>query len=223
MKRLFFIAMSGILSLGIFSITACAEPRKHFTHEEDQKLIQLFQEFGDKNWNIIAEHMQNRTTRQCKDRYKNYLDEYIQKTIWTKDEDKLLLEKYNKLGERQSRISKFFKGTNSSQVRNRLIKLKKEEEKSLNKIKSSIILTLYTISKPEFDFKPTSKLDFKSNTEIDYFKFDDFEFNLLNNKINFFEYDHKYDWMKDICFSKDIKEQTEDYKKDQNCEQIANN
>ena len=93
--------------------------KKKFTNDEDEKLIKLVNKYGAKKWNSIALSMEGRTGRQCRDRYKNYLAPFINKSEWTLEEDMLLVEKFREYGPCWSKISKFFVGRTSSSLKNR--------------------------------------------------------------------------------------------------------
>ena len=125
--------------------------RRHkFTKEEDETLIQLFNQFG-KNWKIIAKGMNGLTPRQCRERYQDYLSPGIRNESWTPEEEKLLVEKFNEYGPKWTTIAKFFNARTDVNIKNhwtimnqRLEKSKKieiEKEKilkDLNKRKSRL-------------------------------------------------------------------------------------
>ena len=51
------------------------------------------------NWGDIASKMQTqRTAKQCRDRWQNYLRPGIKKGEWTRQEEKLIMQLYEKLG-----------------------------------------------------------------------------------------------------------------------------
>ena len=84
-------------------------PRKLFTLEEDQKLIELYGKYRD-NWKLISKEMKNRSVRQCKDRYYHYLSPFIMKREWTIDEDILLLLSIQKYGKKWKTLEFLFPG-----------------------------------------------------------------------------------------------------------------
>jgi hypothetical protein len=77
------------------------------------------------NWKIIARYVPNRTPRQCKERWSNYLQPAITSAQWTQLEDRVLHEKYNELGSKWMRIAKFFVNRTDAQVKNRFLVLKR--------------------------------------------------------------------------------------------------
>ena len=93
--------------------------RQVFTSYEDARLKLLVDQFGDNSWQLIAHYMPSRTPRQCRERYKGYLDNSIKNLPWTQAEDNLLIEKYQIFGRKWAKITKFFNGRSNSNVKNR--------------------------------------------------------------------------------------------------------
>lgn len=104
-----------------------------FSKQEDEKLMYLVKNCGKKlDWRTISLDMVGRTPRQCRERYMNYLDPRLVKSEWTREEDNLILNEYNKIGNRWQRISEMLCGRSASSVRNRIVFLLKLEKKKLN-------------------------------------------------------------------------------------------
>ena len=61
-----------------------------FTKEEDEKFIMLTQKYGTKNWSFISDFIEGRNSKQCRDRYSNYLIPVFFNCEWSKEEDELL-------------------------------------------------------------------------------------------------------------------------------------
>lgn len=93
--------------------------RKKFTEEEDKYLSKLVDEMGAKNWDLIAEKMPNRTARQCRDRYSNYLIPGFFNGEWSAEEDENLYRKYQEIGPRWTIIQKYFKNRSPNSLKNR--------------------------------------------------------------------------------------------------------
>lgn len=85
-----------------------AHPRSKFTKEEDELLKDLVANLGDNNWQVISSRMPGRNSRQCRERWQNYLCPEIINGPWTQEEDDLLVLKYNELGPSWKQISTFF-------------------------------------------------------------------------------------------------------------------
>ena len=47
--------------------------RVMFTKEEDEKIIKLVNEFGTHSWSLVASFFHCKSSKQCRDRYTNYL------------------------------------------------------------------------------------------------------------------------------------------------------
>lgn len=94
-------------------------PREKFTEQEDALLVKLVESSEIRNWVKIAEQMNGRTARQCRERYDGYLAPHVIKRDWTEEEDKLLLQKYAELGSKWATIATFFLGRTNTNVKNR--------------------------------------------------------------------------------------------------------
>lgn len=102
----------------MFSSNPNSPQRSRFTKDEDEKLKQLVSFKSPPNWNDIAKQMNNRTPRQCRERYANYLRPNLINGPWTKEEDNLLFDLYEKYGPRWSLISQSFKSRSSVNIKN---------------------------------------------------------------------------------------------------------
>lgn len=102
---------------------ANARKRCPFSKEEDELLLSLVQYYGlqSKNvWNVIAGQMKNRSVRQCRERYQLFLTNDVKKGIkWSKEEDNLLISKYQIFGTHWKRYEPFFDGRTSYNIKNR--------------------------------------------------------------------------------------------------------
>lgn len=93
--------------------------RSRFTKLEDELLKQLVESQQNPNWNEIAKQLKNRTARQCRERYNNYLRPNIINGQWTKEEDALLIDLFNKFGPKWALISQSFKSRSPVNIKNR--------------------------------------------------------------------------------------------------------
>lgn len=83
------------------------------------RLKMIVNHLGPKNWTVISSFMPGRTAKQCRDRYSNYLAPGIINSKWTDEEDALLYQIYNKLGNCWSNIQKFFPLRSANSIKNR--------------------------------------------------------------------------------------------------------
>ena len=93
--------------------------RVKFTQEEDDRLISLVEQYGVRNWKKISSLMRTRTTRQCRERYINYLSPTVTNGPWTNEEDLLLIQKVKEMGTRWAQISHYFTGRSDVNIKNR--------------------------------------------------------------------------------------------------------
>lgn len=98
---------------------SCKTHRQKFTSEEDQMLVHLVSIFGTHSWRRIAQQMSRRSTRQCRERYLNYLSPELKNGPWTYAEDQVLLKKVAEYGTCWSKISRFFESRSDINIKNR--------------------------------------------------------------------------------------------------------
>ena len=128
--------------------------KQKFTQSEDQKLQQLVKKYGQNDWKLIAEKMHNRTSRQCRERWKYYIKPALQQPNqmeWTKEEDSLLIQKMSEYGRKWSQIAKFFPFRTDINVKNRyhrLQRIKSRESIEKNSSSSSETFSEEEISRP---------------------------------------------------------------------------
>ncbi|EAY10330.1 Myb-like DNA-binding domain containing protein [Trichomonas vaginalis G3] len=104
-------------------------PKDKFTLAEDEKLRILVNALGDGNWKQISEYMITRTPRQCRDKYKNYLDPRINTGPWNKEDDEKLLNLVSAIGKKWSQIARNFIGRTDINIKSRYALLMRQEER----------------------------------------------------------------------------------------------
>lgn len=92
--------------------------KNKFSPEEDEELTRLVGIYGE-NWEIIVENMPGRNVRQVRDRWSSYLSPSINKGPFSREEDALLLEKFEELGPKWVKMTTFFKGRSDTALKNR--------------------------------------------------------------------------------------------------------
>lgn len=87
-----------------------------WTDDEDRSLIYLVSQ-GHKNWGQVALHMPGRTSKQCRERWNNYLDPTLKHEPFTSEEDILLVQLQKALGNKWAAISKLIPGRTENAVK----------------------------------------------------------------------------------------------------------
>lgn len=134
--------------------------KSKFTKEEDDKLRDLVNQYGIINWQIIADKMPKRNVRQCRERWNHYLTPQISNGEWSSEEDKLLLEKYEKYGNQWKFFEKFFPTRSSIHIRNRWRVLNRQQERLRRKDGSEISSPVKKSNVIEEIFPLASERDF---------------------------------------------------------------
>lgn len=123
-KKMFqLLALQNIAQIPKESGNAKPRSRSKFTPKEDEQLTFLVESIGvDIDWKAVAKKMPDRTPRQCKERWINYLAPNLDKSPWKEEEDQLLIKKYEELGPRWKLIAQSFPNRTEINVKNRMKK-----------------------------------------------------------------------------------------------------
>ncbi|CAL5084190.1 unnamed protein product [Urochloa decumbens] len=111
---------------------AAAKKDRHivsWSAEEDSVLRAQIALHGTDNWTIIAAQFKDKTARQCRRRWYNYLNSECKKGGWSREEDMLLCEAQKLLGNRWTEIAKVVSGRTDNAVKNRFSTLCKRRAK----------------------------------------------------------------------------------------------
>ncbi|KAI1280900.1 Transcriptional activator Myb [Halotydeus destructor] len=94
--------------------------RGRWTKEEDEKLKDLCQAYGEHNWSFIAAKFPDRSDVQCQQRWDKVVNPHLVKGPWTKEEDELVKQLVERYGPKKwTLIAKHLKGRIGKQCRER--------------------------------------------------------------------------------------------------------
>jgi hypothetical protein len=96
-----------------------------FTPEEDVHLLDLVDKHETTDWISISALMGDQNPRQCRERYKNYLNPKLCNRPWTPEEDALLENKVKQFGTKWNSIGRFFTRRSDISLRNRWMMIKR--------------------------------------------------------------------------------------------------
>ena len=118
--------------------------RMPWSEEEDKSIKSLVNKYGTRNWTLISNKMgQNRSGKQCRERWYNQLNPDMNKKDWTDKEEIILFSKQMQLGNKWADIASFLPGRTLTDIKNHFYsKLRKFIRKILNQINEENLFAL---------------------------------------------------------------------------------
>lgn len=160
-----------------------AVPRKSFSHAEDVILAQLVSKYGTEQWEAVAHFMGGRNARQCRERWRTFLNPGIVNGPWSHAEDELLIYLHRTYGPKWSKITKHFQGRSDLNVKNRWVRhlqlmnldyleshhTKSDVEKYSDPPKEEVVFI------PKIESSSPSEPDTVSLEDFNFFNYDQFD------------------------------------------------
>jgi hypothetical protein len=133
-----------------------------FTTEEDEIIFDFVDKFGSRRWERIESIIQTRTSRQCRERWNNFLSPTIVKKEWSFEEDRLLENLVSQYGKKWSKFVEYFPGRTNILIKNRFSLLMRHT-KTGKRIQNQILNEKINITSIHIDV--VGEVDFSDKTE----------------------------------------------------------
>jgi hypothetical protein len=134
-----------------------------WTKEEDRRLREAVEGMGAQKWTAIAAVVGDRTGKQCRERWTAHLNPELSVDPWTAEEDRLICELHNELGNQWSRIGRELNGRSANAVKNRFNYIKRRNlrvaKEARKKAASPVSCPMPIITIPESETQAVPMFD----------------------------------------------------------------
>jgi hypothetical protein len=93
--------------------------KRYFTLDEDRILLHFALINGPHNWRGLLPLLPGRSSKQCRERWNTHLNPSINQSPWTYEEDLIIAQKQQVLGNKWAEIARFLINRTDAQIKNR--------------------------------------------------------------------------------------------------------
>jgi hypothetical protein len=90
-----------------------------WSRDEDETIIAFVRQHGRKKWTKLAALLPGRIGKQCRERWRNHLDPEVNREPWTAQEDEILIEQHELMGNQWVKLAEYLPGRSDNAVKNR--------------------------------------------------------------------------------------------------------
>ena len=105
--------------------------RTNWSSQEDNILKKLASNSEKYNWSKFSFILKTKSAKQCRERWKNYLDPNIDLSPLNTNEQKLIIKLQKEIGNKWSKMRKFLKNRTENQIKNFFYKFERNQNKKM--------------------------------------------------------------------------------------------
>jgi hypothetical protein len=125
--------------------------KNKFTAREDSLLREVISLGRCRDWSDVARNLPGRNTRQCRERWNNYVNPNLTSLPWTYEEEALLISKHAELGSQWQAMIRWFPKRSKNQIKNHWLAIERQMERESSKAAQSKSSTQSQIVFPDED------------------------------------------------------------------------